>query len=41
MKKKLPLDKDFITSTHLGFLVMVVNGQPKTQNQNENKGAQK
>jgi hypothetical protein len=27
--------------THLGFHAMVINGQPKTQNPNEKKGAQK
>jgi hypothetical protein len=41
MQKKLAFDKDLITSTHLGFHAMVVSGQPKTQNQNKNKGVQK
>jgi hypothetical protein len=41
MWKRLPFTKDSITSTHLGFHAMVINGQPKTQNPNEKKGAQK
>jgi len=41
MPKKLPFTKDLITSTHLGFHTMVVRGQPKTQNPNENRGVQK
>jgi hypothetical protein len=36
-----PFTKDLITSTHPKFHAMVVNGQPKTQNPNENRVAQK
>jgi hypothetical protein len=42
MQKKLPFTKDLITLTHLGFhACMVVKGQPKTQNPNDNKGVKK
>jgi hypothetical protein len=41
MQKDAPFVKDLITSTHPKFHTMVVNGQPKTQNPNENKAAQK
>jgi hypothetical protein len=41
MRKRLAFAKDLITSTHPRFHAMVVSGQPKTLNKNENKGAQK
>jgi len=41
MQKQLPFTKDFITSTHPRFHVMVVKGQLKTQNLNENRDVQK
>jgi hypothetical protein len=41
MQKKLPFTKDLIISIHKGFHAMVVMGQPKTQNPNENRGVQK
>jgi hypothetical protein len=39
--KKIALNQGLITSTHPSFHAMVVRGQPKTQNPNENKGAKK
>jgi hypothetical protein len=38
--EKSPFTKDLITSTHLRFHIMVIRGQPKTQNPNENRGVQ-
>jgi hypothetical protein len=36
MQKRLPFVKDLITSTHPRFHAMLINGQPKTKNPNEN-----
>jgi len=41
IQKKSSFAKDLITSTHPKFHAMFVNGQPKTQDPNENKVAQK
>jgi hypothetical protein len=41
MQKRQPFTKDLITSTHPRYHAMVIKGQPKTQNPNENKGAKK
>jgi hypothetical protein len=41
MQKISPFIEDLIISTHPRFHAMVVRGKPKTQNPNENIGAQK
>jgi hypothetical protein len=41
MQNRTPFTKDLIISIHRGFHAMVVMGQPKKQNPNENRGAQK
>ncbi len=38
--KRSPFTKDLIISTHPGFHIKVIRGQPKTQNSNENRGVQ-
>jgi hypothetical protein len=40
MGKRSPFTKDLIISTHPGFHIKVIRGQPKTQNSNENRGVQ-